>query len=85
MENHLNMVRPVVETPAVSLRVIAAILNSDIVDAAFRCISAAAEAREGDRGEEQGVPSPHEALGRRGEVDRQETLGGEVRNRQVAP
>ncbi|HEY2291684.1 MAG TPA: Eco57I restriction-modification methylase domain-containing protein [Thermoanaerobaculia bacterium] len=39
VENHLNMVRPVVETPAVSLRVIAAILNSDIVDAAFRCIS----------------------------------------------
>jgi adenine-specific DNA-methyltransferase len=39
VENHLNMVRPVVETPAVSLRVIAAILNSDVVDAAFRCIS----------------------------------------------
>jgi adenine-specific DNA-methyltransferase len=39
VENHLNMVRPVVETPAVSLRVIAAILNSEVVDAAFRCIS----------------------------------------------
>jgi adenine-specific DNA-methyltransferase len=39
VENHLNMFRPVVETPAVSLRVIAAILNSDVVDAAFRCIS----------------------------------------------
>ncbi len=39
VENHLNMVRPVTETPAVSLRVIAAILNSDVVDAAFRCIS----------------------------------------------
>ncbi len=39
VENHLNMVRPVVEKPMVSLRVIAAILNSEIVDAAFRCIS----------------------------------------------
>jgi len=39
VENHLNMVRPVVENPTVSLRVIAAILNSEIVDAAFRCIS----------------------------------------------
>ncbi len=39
VENHLNMVRPVVEEPAVSLRVIAALLNSEVVDAAFRCIS----------------------------------------------
>ena len=39
MENHLNMVRPMVEKPAVSLRVIAAFLNSEVVDAAFRCIS----------------------------------------------
>ena len=39
VENHLNMVRPIVDQPAVSLRVIAALLNSDVVDAAFRCIS----------------------------------------------
>jgi adenine-specific DNA-methyltransferase len=39
VENHLNMVRPVVEAPAVPLRVIAALLNSELVDAAFRCIS----------------------------------------------
>lgn len=39
VENHLNMVRPVVEKPAVSLRVIAALLNSEVVDTAFRCIS----------------------------------------------
>jgi adenine-specific DNA-methyltransferase len=39
VENHLNMVRPVVEEPAVSLRVIAALLNSEVVDATFRCIS----------------------------------------------
>jgi adenine-specific DNA-methyltransferase len=39
VENHLNMVRPVAEEPAVSLRVIAALLNSEVVDAAFRCIS----------------------------------------------
>jgi adenine-specific DNA-methyltransferase len=39
VENHLNMVRPVVDQPVVSLRVIAALLNSEVVDAAFRCIS----------------------------------------------
>ncbi len=39
VENHLNMVRPVVEEPVVSLRVIAAFLNSKVVDTAFRCIS----------------------------------------------
>jgi adenine-specific DNA-methyltransferase len=39
VENHLNMVRPVVDQPAVSLRVVAALLNSEVVDAAFRCIS----------------------------------------------
>jgi len=39
VENHLNMVRPIVDQPAVSLRVIAALLNSEAVDAAFRCIS----------------------------------------------
>ncbi|HEY0555498.1 MAG TPA: SAM-dependent methyltransferase, partial [Thermoanaerobaculia bacterium] len=39
VENHLNMVRPVVDQPAVSLRVIAVLLNSEVVDAAFRCIS----------------------------------------------
>jgi adenine-specific DNA-methyltransferase len=39
VENHLNMVKPTSEEPAVSLRVIAALLNSEVVDAAFRCIS----------------------------------------------
>lgn len=39
VENHLNMVRPVRRKAEVSLRTIAAILNSPIVDAAFRCIS----------------------------------------------
>lgn len=39
VENHLNMVRPIGDQPAVSLRVIAALLNSDVVDTAFRCIS----------------------------------------------
>lgn len=39
VENHLNMVRRVCGSPAVSLPVIAALLNSEIVDAVFRCIS----------------------------------------------
>jgi adenine-specific DNA-methyltransferase len=38
VENHLNMVRPV-GSPKISLKALAAILNSPIVDAAFRCIS----------------------------------------------
>ncbi len=39
VENHLNMVRRVGGSPAVSLQVVAALLNSEIVDAVFRCIS----------------------------------------------
>jgi adenine-specific DNA-methyltransferase len=39
VENHLNMVRRTCGTPAVSLPVIAALLNSETVDAVFRCIS----------------------------------------------
>ncbi|HSR49753.1 MAG TPA: N-6 DNA methylase [Acidobacteriota bacterium] len=39
VENHLNMVRPVKSTPEVSPQAVAAVLNSDIVDSAFRCIS----------------------------------------------
>jgi adenine-specific DNA-methyltransferase len=39
IENHLNMVRPASETPAVSAAMMAAMLNTPIVDRAFRCIS----------------------------------------------
>lgn len=39
IENHLNMVRPIQPVPRVSPRVVAALLNSSIVDAAFRCIN----------------------------------------------
>ena len=39
VENHLNMVRAVVPAPRVLAAVIAALLNSVIVDAAFRCIN----------------------------------------------
>lgn len=39
VENHLNMVRPLVDNPAVSADVISAFLNSRAADAAFRCIS----------------------------------------------
>lgn len=39
VENHLNMVRRTCGAPLVSLQVIAALLNSEIVDAVFRCIS----------------------------------------------
>lgn len=39
VENHLNMVRPLVDKPRVSPAALAAILNSAVVDRAFRCIS----------------------------------------------
>jgi adenine-specific DNA-methyltransferase len=39
IENHLNMIRPTTDTPPVSARIVAAILNSAVVDRAFRCIS----------------------------------------------
>jgi adenine-specific DNA-methyltransferase len=38
VENHLNMVRPIGK-PAVSPAVVAAVLNSQVVDQVFRCIS----------------------------------------------
>jgi adenine-specific DNA-methyltransferase len=38
VENHLNMVRPAGE-PIVSLQAVATILNSNVVDQMFRCIS----------------------------------------------
>lgn len=40
VENHINMIRPTAgKTPAVSLAVIAALLNSEAVDQVFRCIN----------------------------------------------
>jgi adenine-specific DNA-methyltransferase len=39
VENHLNMIRPLNGTPEVSPATVAALLNSEIVDHAFRCIS----------------------------------------------
>lgn len=39
IENHLNMLRPIVDEPAVSLDVLAAFLNSGAADRAFRCVS----------------------------------------------
>lgn len=39
VENHINMVRPLGDNPAVSADVISAFLNSRAADAAFRCIS----------------------------------------------
>jgi adenine-specific DNA-methyltransferase len=39
IENHLNMIRPVTDNPAVPAAIITALLNSSIVDRAFRCIS----------------------------------------------
>jgi adenine-specific DNA-methyltransferase len=39
VENHLNMIRSFTGKPAVSARILARILNSAVVDRAFRCIS----------------------------------------------
>lgn len=39
VENHLNMIRPLSDNPAVPLRVLAALLGSATVDDVFRCIN----------------------------------------------
>lgn len=39
VENHLNMIRPIVEQPSVPAYLVAAVINSHVVDQAFRCIS----------------------------------------------
>lgn len=39
IENHLNMIRPIANTPIVPSKTLTALLNSAIVDRAFRCIS----------------------------------------------
>jgi adenine-specific DNA-methyltransferase len=39
IENHLNMVRPITKKPPVSTEVLAAFLNSEAADQAFRCVS----------------------------------------------
>jgi adenine-specific DNA-methyltransferase len=39
VENHLNMLLPIVEKPSISPKVLAAFLNTTIADRAFRCLS----------------------------------------------
>jgi len=39
IENHINMVRPITDTPTISASVLAAFLNSGAADRAFRCVS----------------------------------------------
>ena len=39
IENHLNMVKPIVSVPAVSPTTLTAILNSSVIDQLFRCIN----------------------------------------------
>ncbi|MET4214491.1 N-6 DNA methylase [Bradyrhizobium sp. LA2.1] len=39
VENHLNMVRSIEKRPKLPAALVAAVLNSDVVDRAFRCIS----------------------------------------------
>ena len=39
VENHLNMVCPIVDKPIVALDVLSAFLNSEVADRAFRCLS----------------------------------------------
>ena len=57
VENHLNMVRAITEKPAVPVTVIAALLNSMAVDAAFRCINGSVAVSAFEL-EELPVPAP---------------------------
>lgn len=58
IENHLNMVRPRTGTPAVPAAVIAALLNSAAVDAAFRCLNGSVAVSAYEL-EELPLPHPH--------------------------
>jgi adenine-specific DNA-methyltransferase len=57
VENHLNMVRAVELKPSVSARVIAVLLNSAAVDAAFRCLNGSVAVSAFEL-EELPLPSP---------------------------
>jgi adenine-specific DNA-methyltransferase len=55
IENHLNMIRAIVPDPCVPLAAIAALLNSAVADAAFRCINGSVAV---SAFELQGMPVP---------------------------
>ena len=57
VENHLNMVRAIVPAPSVPATVIAALLNSAPVDAAFRCMNGSVAVSAFEL-EELPLPSP---------------------------
>ena len=57
VENHLNMVRPIVATSAIPSAAIAALLNSEAADAAFRCINGSVAVSAFEL-ESMPVPSP---------------------------
>jgi adenine-specific DNA-methyltransferase len=57
IENHLNMVRPIIPKPHVPAAVIAVLLNSAAVDAAFRCINGSVAVSAFEL-EELPLPSP---------------------------
>lgn len=39
VENHVNIIRPVSKSPKLPISVVAALLNSDVLDQAFRCLN----------------------------------------------
>jgi len=57
VENHLNMVRAITEQPSVPAAVIAALLNSAAVDAAFRCVNGSVAVSAFELGELP-IPAP---------------------------
>ena len=59
VENHLNMVRPVNGSPEVSATTIAALLNSAVLDEAFRCISGSVAVSAAEL-EALPLPAPHD-------------------------
>ncbi len=59
VENHLNMVRPIVEKPSVSHDALAAFLNSTAADRAFRCVSGSVAVSAYEL-ESLPLPPPHE-------------------------
>ncbi len=64
VENHLNMLRPIADAPAVRAGVLAAFLNSAAADRAFRCVSGSVAVSAYEL-ESLPLPSPEELDGLR--------------------
>lgn len=69
VENHLNIIKPIRKSPFVSLRVLAELLNCEIVDSVFRCINGSVAVSATEL-ESLPLPPPEAMLGLEALLDR---------------